>query len=138
MSETVESRLGALSKKQGHPGSINVADVGHMMQSWKKTKADLERQLTEERRVSDGLHTAVLLGSKEQERLERQLADARGKLRRFTPFLKRLIEATKPYHENRDEPEAAETLFNIYEDAVVVRALAITPEGEKEKHEHID
>ena len=42
--------------------------------------------------------------------------------RRFEQFLKRVIEATKPYHENRDEPEAAETLFDIYEDAVMARA----------------
>ncbi len=59
--------------------------------------------------------------------------------RRFRPFLKRLIEATKPYHENEDAPEAAETLFNIYEDAVMIRAaLVARPKGEKERDEHTD
>ena len=93
MSDTVEGRLKALAQRQGHPGSLNIADVGHMMQSWKQEKDDLERQL-----------------------------------KRFNPFLKRVIEATKPYHENEDAPKAAETLFNIYEDAVMIRALAATPE----------
>jgi len=47
MSETVEGRLKALAQRQGHPGSLNIADVGHMMQSWKKQKNDLKRQLDE-------------------------------------------------------------------------------------------
>ena len=46
--------------------------------------------------------------------------------RRFRLFLKRVIAVTKPYHENRNESEAAETLFDIYEDAVMLRA-ALAP-----------
>ncbi len=45
-------------------------------------------------------------------------------MRRFGPFLKRLIGATKPYHENEDTPSgAAELLFYIHEDAVMLRAV---------------
>ncbi|KKL59429.1 hypothetical protein LCGC14_2215400, partial [marine sediment metagenome] len=44
--------------------------------------------------------------------------------RRVRPFLKRLIAATKPYHENEDADTsgAAELLFYIHEDAVMFRA----------------
>ncbi len=54
--------------------------------------------------------------------------------RRFRLFLKRVIAVTKTYHENRNESEAAETLFDIYEDAVMLRA-ALAPGEEKSSGE---
>ena len=56
--------------------------------------------------------------------LETALSKAQELLRRFRPFLKRILEATERYTDeaNRDDPEATELLFNIYEDAVMLRA----------------
>ena len=61
----------------------------------------------------------LALSRAENARLQERVEEAE---RRVKPFLKRLIEATKPYHENEDEPKAAETLFDVYEDAVMLRA----------------
>lgn len=47
----------------------------------------LIQALEEAQRVGDGLHAAVLMGSKEQERLERQLAEARALLPRLKRYL---------------------------------------------------
>ncbi len=79
-------------------------------------------------------YIAELIDSRFEECQRRRVAEALAERRkkalerRVRPFLKRVIEATKPYHENRDWPDAAEMLFNIYEDAVMARA-AIEEEG---------
>ena len=44
MRRTGGGRLTALGQKQGHASSLNISDVGHMMQSWKKEKDDLEAE----------------------------------------------------------------------------------------------
>ena len=106
---------------------------------------DLERRLAENARLQERVkeaerHDCGYALQRTLEIAERQmaLAKVRGEELegRFKPFLKRLIEATEPYsHENTDTSGAAELLFNIQEDAVMLRAV-MTPEeaslGEKE------
>lgn len=70
MAETVEAKLNALAEKQGHPGSINVAEVGHMMKSWKGTHDTLKgevarltlrlREMTDDRDAGRTLRLATL------------------------------------------------------------------------------